>query len=47
MGILGIDIGGTNIRVGLVEGERVCKIETSLINKNHNKDEIIEDVISL
>ncbi len=47
MGILGIDIGGTNLRVGLVERNCLGRVESINIKKNGNENEIIQDLISL
>jgi glucokinase len=47
MGILGIDIGGTNLRVGLVESNSLMRVESINIKKNEKEDEIIEDLILL
>lgn len=42
MGVLGIDIGGTNIRAGFVENGRIDKIESALVLKNGSKMEILD-----
>jgi glucokinase len=42
MGVMGIDIGGTNIRVGFVEEGKLGKIESSIVRKNGTKDEILD-----
>jgi glucokinase len=47
MGVLGIDIGGTNIRVGLVEGNELTRVESSRVLQQGSKDEIIDNLQSL
>lgn len=47
MGILGIDIGGTNIRVGLVNQNKLTKVESCLIRKNGNEEDILNDLHEL
>jgi glucokinase len=47
MGILGIDIGGTNMRVGLIENKDLVKIESSRVIKDENENENIKLLTSL
>ena len=47
MKVLGIDIGGTNIRAGLVEENSVVKIESLKIKKDGSETEIMKDLDSL
>jgi glucokinase len=47
MKVLGIDIGGTNIRIGLVEDNAVVRIESIKIKKDGSEAEIMNDLISL
>jgi glucokinase len=47
MGVLGIDIGGTNIRVGLIEGNTLVRIEKLKIKSNGTENEIIDELFSL
>ncbi|MEW6195855.1 MAG: ROK family protein [Bacteroidota bacterium] len=47
MGIIGVDIGGTNLRVGFVEHNSLERIESMSVKKNGKEDEIIQDLISL
>jgi len=47
MGILGVDIGGTNIRIGLVEDNKLVKVESSEVPKNGSRDEIVNIIISM
>ena len=47
MKILGADIGGTNIRVGLVDDNELINIVSHKINTNANVKEIIHDFVSL
>jgi glucokinase len=45
--ILGIDIGGTNLRVGLVDDNNLVRVEAINVNKNGNEKEIVNDLILL
>ena len=47
MKIIGIDIGGTNIRVGLVEDNELTRVESLEIKKNCSEEETINDLISM
>jgi len=47
MKLLGLDIGGTNIRVGLVEDNKLVRVESVRVNKNGSSDEILADVLNL
>jgi glucokinase len=47
MSVLGIDIGGTNLRAGLVENNSVARIEAIKIKKEGNEKEIMNDLNSL
>ncbi|MGA7723255.1 MAG: ROK family protein [Ignavibacteriaceae bacterium] len=47
MGILGIDIGGTNIRTGLVEDNKLVKVESIEVPKSGTKDEIINNIVTM
>ncbi len=47
MGILGIDIGGTNIRAGLVENNELKKVETSMTQNDAGQDEILNDLLNM
>ncbi len=47
MGIIGVDIGGTNLRVGFVERNSLVRIESMNVKKNGKEDEIIQDLVSL
>jgi glucokinase len=47
MKLLGLDIGGTNIRAGLVEDNNLVRAESVRVKKNGSSDEIMEDVLSL
>jgi glucokinase len=44
MGILGVDIGGTNFRVGLVNNDKLEKVESLPILKNGSQDAILEEI---
>jgi len=47
MGILGIDIGGTNFRVGLVNNDKLEKVESLPILKNGSQDAILEEIFTM
>jgi len=47
MKIIGIDVGGTNIRVGLVEDNELTRVESLEIKKNSREEETINDLISM
>jgi glucokinase len=47
MGVLGIDVGGTNIRVGLIKQNSLTRIEKLKIVSNGTEDEIIDKIQSL
>ncbi|MCX6152072.1 MAG: ROK family protein [Ignavibacteriales bacterium] len=47
MKILGIDLGGTNLRVGLVENDKLVRIECKQINSDGTQEEILIDIFSL
>lgn len=44
MNVLGIDIGGTNIRVGLVKNNRLVHVESLKIKKDGSETEILDDL---
>ena len=44
MKVLGIDIGGTNLRAGLVEDNEVVRIESLKIKKDGSEAEIMDDL---
>src|ERR1035438_10794785 len=44
MKVLGIDIGGTNLRAGLVEDNVVVRIESLKIKKAGSETEIMDDL---
>lgn len=47
MGILGIDIGGTNFRVGLVNNDKLVKVESLPILKNGSQDAILDEIYTM
>ena len=47
MGILGIDLGGTNVRIGLVENDSLVKVESFPTNKNGDAISILDDIYRL
>lgn len=44
---IGIDLGGTNIRAGLLEGKSLSSINTKRINAKGTADEVLNDVFEL
>jgi glucokinase len=47
MKILGIDLGGTNVRAGLVENDTLIKVESLTLRKNGSKEDVLDDVYNL
>jgi len=47
MKILGIDLGGTNLRVGLVENDKLVSVHSKPINGTGSEEEILNDIYSL
>jgi len=47
MGILGIDLGGTNVRVGLIENDSLIRVESLPITKNGSASAVVNDIINL
>ena len=45
--VIGIDLGGTNIRAGLLEGDALTNILSEGINAHGSKKEVLEQVFSL
>ena len=44
MSIIGVDLGGTNVRGGLVENERLVRVETAAIRSRGTEEEVLEDL---
>ncbi len=47
MGLLGVDLGGTNVRVGLVEKDSLVKVESTAIRKTENATDVVNDISGL
>lgn len=47
MSVLGIDIGGTNIRVGLIDDNSLIRVESIVINNTKDENETNYELISL
>lgn len=47
MGILGIDLGGTNLRIGKIENLQLKKVMASPIKTNGTESEILNDIFRL
>ena len=45
--IIGIDLGATNIRGGLVTGEKLSEIKSKRLNRAGSAEEVLEDVFSI
>ena len=44
---IGIDLGGTNIRAGLLDGKELTSIHSKRINAKGSADEVLDDVFKL
>ncbi|HUI31653.1 MAG TPA: ROK family protein [Candidatus Acidoferrales bacterium] len=47
MQILGIDLGGTNVRAGLVEDDSLVRVESQPLNKSDNAGEVVDEIADL
>lgn len=47
MGIIGVDLGGTNLRVGYIEPDGVISVESKRIKKGGTENEILDDLFML
>jgi len=47
MKILGIDLGGTNVRVGLVENDKLVSVQSKPINSAGSEAEVLKDIYNL
>lgn len=47
MSIIGIDLGGTNIRVGLIRNNNLVKIETLPVRKTNVANDVVDDLSDL
>lgn len=47
MGILGIDLGGTSVRVGLIENNTLVRVESLPITKIGNAIDVVNDISNL
>ena len=47
MGVLGIDLGGTNVRVGLVENNSLVRVESLPISKNDDDIIVLNNIYNL
>jgi glucokinase len=45
--IIGVDLGGTNMRAALIQGNRIVHLNTKLVNKCGSADDIFNDLISI
>jgi glucokinase len=45
--IIGIDLGGTNVRVGLVNAKKILRLESQPINSKGTPEEIIRQIFDL
>ncbi len=44
MKVLGVDIGGTNIRAGLIDNNALIRVESMKLRKNGTEQEILDDL---
>ena len=47
MGILGIDLGGTNVRVGLIKNNVLVRVESLPITKTDSASDVVTDIAKL
>ncbi|MCL5035065.1 MAG: ROK family protein [Bacteroidetes bacterium] len=47
MGLLGVDLGGTNVRVGLVENDSLLKVESTPISRTDDPMDVVNDISRL
>lgn len=47
MSILGVDLGGTNVRAGIVKDNRLVKVAASAINGQGSQKEVLEQVFGV
>ncbi len=47
MSILGVDLGGTNVRAGIVKDNRLVKVAASAINGQGSQKEVVEQVFGV
>jgi len=47
MSIIGVDLGGTNVRAGLVEGGRLAKVQSAAIRGDGPERAVLEDVFGI
>ncbi len=47
MGILGVDLGGTNVRIGLIENDSLARLEAIPITRSDNADNVVKDISNL
>ena len=45
--IIGIDMGGTNVRAGLVNGSNISEIISRRVNSAGSVEEVMQDVFNL
>jgi glucokinase len=47
MRVLGIDLGGTNVRVGLVEGNKIIRVESMRLPNTEDEQEVLNCIYEL
>jgi glucokinase len=47
MSIIGIDLGGTNVRAGLVEGGRLARVETAAVHGDGLEKAVLKDIFGV
>lgn len=47
MGIIGVDLGGTNVRAGLIENNSLVNVESIPITKTMNAMDVVDDITNL
>jgi glucokinase len=47
MSIIGVDLGGTNVRAGLVEGGRLARVELATVHGDGPEKAVLEDIFGV
>ena len=45
--LIGVDLGGTNMRVGLIKDGKIVDLKTRMVRKDGTADDIVEDLIEM
>ena len=47
MSIIGVDLGGTNVRAGLVESERLARVKSAAVHSDGPEKAVLEDIFGV